>query len=258
MTAPRDGGGTPIVHDDDRGRRWITFNRPAVLNALRVEDLDVVTDAVTSAGAEVTALVFTGAGDSAFSAGMHVDTFVDADPADGRAVITRVGDCVGAVRRSALLTVAMLNGYCLGAAFELALACDLRVAHPEVRFGLPEVRLGIPSVVEAALLPHYVGLSKAKEIALTGDLYSFDDLSAFGLVNRVVPRERLRDEVDDLLARVAGHSRDVLAAQKALFGRWLEVGLEQGIAESIDVFADVFARPATTAAIGRYREGLGR
>ena len=68
----------------------------------------------------------------------------------------------------------MVHGYCLGAGFELALACDVRVSTPDSQFGLPEVKVGIPSVIDAALLPRYVGLGLAKEMILTGDLYPAD------------------------------------------------------------------------------------
>ena len=143
--------GAPQISDDEHGTRWITIDRPEIANALRLADLDVIADAVTSAGPGLRAIVITGAGERSFSAGMHVDTFSAAGPDGGRAVITRVRDCVGALRLSPLPTIAMINGYCLGAAFEMALACDLRAACPDARFGLPEVRLGIPSVVDAAL-----------------------------------------------------------------------------------------------------------
>ena len=255
--SPDRGGTVPDVQDE-AGIRWITFNRPAVLNALRFEDLATVVAAVAEAPAGVAAIVLTGSGERAFSAGMHVDTFVAAAPEEGRAVISQVAECVRAVRLSPIPTVAMVNGYCLGAAFELALACDLRVAHPDARFGLPEVKLGIPSVIEAALLPHYVGLSKAKEIALTGDLYSVSDLAAFGLVNRVAPASDLRAEVVALVARVAAHTPEVVAAQKRLFQTWLDTGLQEGIDASIEVFADVFRLPSTTQAVISYREGLAR
>jgi enoyl-CoA hydratase len=256
--ASRDeSGGLPVVHDES-AVRWVTFNRPEVLNALRAEDLVAVADAVTTVGPGISAIVFTGAGDRAFCAGVHVDTFVDARPDEGEAVISRVGECVGAVRRAPIPTVAMVNGYCLGAAFELALACDLRVAVPDARFGLPEVKLGIPSVIEAALLPRHVGLSKATEMILTGDLYSVDDLAPFGLVNRVAHRNQLRQEVLGLLDRITPHTGDVVAAQKALIRTWLDTGLQDSIDASVDVFADVFALPSTVEAIARYRQGLGR
>jgi enoyl-CoA hydratase len=181
--------GLPLIHDDN-GIRWITLDRPEIRNALRVEDLDHIADGVRSAGRHVRAIILTGAGDRAFSAGMHVKTFADATPESARKSIARVRDCLGAIRLSPRPTVALINGYCIGAGFEMALACDLRVAHPQVQFGLPEVKLGIPSVVDAALLQQFVGLSKAKEIILSGDMYPLADFAHTGIANRIVDGTR--------------------------------------------------------------------
>lgn len=154
--------GAPLVRDTDDGVRWITFNRPEILNALTLQDLAVVRDALLGFPRAIRGVVLTGAGDRAFSAGMHVDTFAELSPVSARQVIQQVGDCVAAIRMASIPTVAMVNGYCLGVALEMALACDVRVAHAEVRFGLPEVRLGIPSVVEAALLPTTLACRKRR------------------------------------------------------------------------------------------------
>jgi enoyl-CoA hydratase len=243
--------GAPLVADAD-GVRWITFDRPEVLNALTLEDLDGVRAAATELADSIRAIVFTGSGERAFSAGVHLETFTEADPHDGRLIIERVGACVGAIRRAPVPTVAMVNGYCLGGAFELALACDVRVAHPDVRFGLPEVKLGIPSVVEAALLRHHIGLSKATELILTGDLYAPDELPN-GLLNRLVPREELRTATDELVAALTANTREVIVAQKQLLAMWLETGLDDGIEQSKDVFGRVFELDATREAIARYR-----
>ncbi len=244
--------GAPLVADS-HSVRWITFDRPEVLNALTLEDLDVVRAAAAELDG-IRAIVFTGTGERAFSAGMHLETFTAADPGEGRKIIERVGSCIRALRLAPVPTIAMVNGYCLGAAFELALACDLRVAHSEVRFGLPEVKLGIPSVVEAALLRHHVGLSKATELILTGELYAPDELPD-GFVNRLVPREELRAATNELVHVVTANTPDVIAAQKQLFATWLDAGLEEGIETSMDVFGRVFALPATREAIERYRSG---
>ena len=243
--------GAPLIRDDD-GVRWITFDRPEVLNALTLEDLRVVREAVTELG-HVRAVVFAGSGARSFSSGMHVDTFVEASPDEGRAVIEQVGACLGAVRLAPVPTLAMVDGYCLGAAFELAIACDVRIATPDARFGLPEVKLGIPSVVDAALLLHHVGLSKAKELILTGELYAAEELPS-GLVNRTATRERLRETTTELLRVLTEPTREVIAAQKMLFETWLNVGLDESIDRSKDVFGDVFAQPVTRAAIARYRK----
>ena len=249
--------GQPLTTDEN-GIRWITLDRPEIRNALYADDLTGITRAVSSIGDSVKAIVLTGSGERAFSAGMHIDTFAVAAPEDGRAIISGVRDCIGAIRRAPVPTVAMINGYCIGAAFEMALACDLRVAHPGVRLGLPEVRLGIPSVVDAALLHHYVGLSKAKEIILTGDLYPVSEFAAQGLINRIVEPDQLRAATLELLSSVTAHTREVIEAQKGLFETWLNHGLQHSIDTSVDVFADVFRAPATAAAVARYQQTRSR
>jgi enoyl-CoA hydratase len=244
--------GLPLIHDDN-GIRWITLDRPEIRNALHVEDLDHIAYGVRSAGPDVRAIILTGAEDRAFSAGMHVNTFADATPESARDSITRVRDCLGAIRLSPRPTVALVNGYCIGAGFEMALACDLRVAHPQVQFGLPEVKLGIPSVVDAALLQQFVGLSKAKEIILTGDLYPLADLAHTGIANRIVDPKELREAALDLANQLGSYTPQVMAAQKGLFETWLNFGLQHGIDASIEVFAGLFADPATVQAIAQYQ-----
>jgi enoyl-CoA hydratase len=241
--------GRPRVSDDG-GVRTITLDRPEVLNALMVEDLDAIAAAVRDLPASVVAVVVTGAGERAFSAGMHLQSFLETAPDQGRELIDHVAACTEAVRLAPVPTVAAVRGYCLGAAFEIALACDFRVAEPGAQFGLPEVRLGIPSVVDAALLLHHVGLSLAKELILTGRTFAVDRLP--GLVNRVAATDGLDAAVADLLAELADLTPEVVVAQKALFETWLNVGLQRGLDASRDVFADVFAQPATQQAIAGY------
>lgn len=244
--------GQPLVRDDGPIRR-ITIDRPEQANALRLEDLDAIGDAVRDIGPQIRAIVFSGAGVRAFSGGMHLDTFRDAAPEDGLAIISRVGACLDMVRRCPVATVARLNGVCVGAAFELVLACDVRVAHPGVRVGLPEVKVGIPSIADAALLPAFLGPSKAHELILTGDLYTLDELGTDRLVNRLVPAEELDDAVADLCARLCAPTAEVIAAQKGLFETWRNTGITDSVTASLDVFAEVFALPATRAAIEGYR-----
>lgn len=248
--------GSPVVADDAHVR-WITIDRPEVANALRIEDVDHIADAVREIDETTRAVVFTGSGDRAFSAGMHLDTFRAATPVTARRLIGRVGDFLRVVRRSPVPTVAMLNGACLGAAFELALACDIRIARPGVRVGLPEVKLGIPSVADAALLPAFVGLSRAREMILTGDLYDLDELGS-SVANRVVDRDRLRAETERMLEKLTEPTRQVIAAQKELFETWLDNGISSSVATSVDVFADLFADPVTNAAVEAYRASTRR
>jgi enoyl-CoA hydratase/carnithine racemase len=246
------------VHNDDDGVRWITFARPEKLNALLPDDLDAIARALTDLSPAPRAAVLTGAGERAFSAGMHLDAFKDLTPASARSLIEQVRDCVGSVRTAPFPTLSVLNGHCLGVAFEIALASDLRITANHATVGLPEIKVGIPSVVDAALLQQYVGLSKAKEMILTGDLYPVDAFERFGLFNAVVPSEELRETTRLMLARVTPWTPTVMAAQKRLFEVWQNSSLTDGIAASLEEFAAVFAAPETAAQVAARRTDVGR
>jgi enoyl-CoA hydratase len=246
------------VRDDGDGVRWITFSRPEKLNALQPEDLEAITRALTDRSPPPRAAVLTGSGERAFSAGMHLDAFQGLDPDSARALIETVRDCVGSVRTAPFPTISMLNGHCLGVAFEMALACDLRVAARHATVGLPEIKVGIPSVVDAALLQQHVGLSKAKEMILTGDLYPITDLEPLGLFNVVVPAEELESATRRLLARVTPWTPTVVAAQKRLFEIWQNSSLTDGIAASVDEFSRVFESPETLEQVAARQASVGR
>ncbi|MEJ2885724.1 enoyl-CoA hydratase/isomerase family protein [Actinomycetospora aeridis] len=235
----------------------VTLDRPEKRNALRRVDIEAVTRAL-GADDGLRAVVFRGAGDRAFSAGVDIGEFLALDgPEAARAFIAALRDMLAAVRRIPAVTICAIDGPCLGGAFELALAADLRVVTTRARFGLPEVRLGIPSVIEAALLAPFVGLGHAKEMILTGDVYAADAPQVAALAGRPVAPEDLETAVTDLLGRVGGHTRTVVAAQKGLFETWQDQPLSAGIDASVDVFAGVFAAEDTRAALAAYRSSLG-
>ena len=162
---------------------WITFDRPDKLNVLHAEDLPGLLDTIVNLDPGVRGLVFTGAGTKAFSAGMNIEAFTRLDQASAKAFIGQLAQIMRAIREAPVVTVAAVSGYCLGGAFELALACDLRVVTTTAAFGLPEIKVGVPSVIDAALLPGFVGLSKAREMILTGDTYRLDQLPPHSIAN---------------------------------------------------------------------------
>lgn len=246
------------VHDDEEGVRWITFCRPERLNALLPDDLDAIAHALTERSPTPRAVVLTGNGERAFSAGMHLDAFQGLNPASARRLIEQVRECVGSVRKAPFPTLAAINGHCLGVAFEIALACDLRIGADHATVGLPEIKVGIPSVVDAALLQQHVGLSRAKEMILTGDLYAVTELTPLGLFNAVVPAAQLLDATHQMLARVTPWTPTVVAAQKRLFEIWQNTTLQDGIDASVFEFSQVFAAPETAAQIAERRASVGR
>jgi enoyl-CoA hydratase len=233
------------------GALWITFDRPEKLNILHPEDLSQLRDVISGLASGVQAIVFTGAGQAAFSAGMNIEAFAGLTPDRARALIADLAQVMRAIRHSPVVTVAAVNGYCLGAAFELALACDLRVAASTSSFGLPEIKVGVPSVIDAALLPAFVGLSKAREMILTGDIYTLDQLPAASIANVIAEPGELAAATEGLLDRIATHPRTVTAAQRRLFNVWLNNPLDASVNASITEFASVFADQETHEQIAR-------
>src|SRR5260370_32762800 len=237
---------------------WLTFDRPDKLNVLHAEDLPGLREIIASLDPGVTGLVFTGAGPAAFSAGMNIETFVGMDRAGAKAFIGQLAGIMQAIRRSPAATVAAVSGYCLGGAFELALACDLRVVTTTAAFGLPEIKVGVPSVIDAALLPGFVGLSKAREMLLTGDSYRLDQLPPHSIANVIAEPGLLADATGRLLERTATHTRTVTAAQRRLFSLWLNNPLDEAVVRSTDEFAATFEAQETRDQIAHHYRRITR
>jgi enoyl-CoA hydratase/carnithine racemase len=137
--------------------------------------------------------------------------------------------------------VARVNGFCLGAGFELALACDVRIAATAARLGLPEVRVGVPSVIEAALLPALVGPGRAAEMLLTGEAVDAGQAAAWGLVNRAVPIDELDAAVAATVDKILACGPAAIRLQKELMIRWRSTDLAAAIGYGINAFATAYA-----------------
>jgi len=240
----------PLI-DTVNGICTITINRPKAANALQIEDVLFIEDNIRNISDDVNALVITGSGDEHFSAGMHFDTFRNATRSSAHYAISSVANMLHALRNCPLPTVALVNGACLGAAFEVALSCDVRIVVENSVLGLPEVKLGIPSVADAALLPLFVGLSKAREMILTGDLVSVEELGS-SFANEIIKRDAKAESLDRVLNRLTSPGKRVTTAQKALFEVWLNHGIITNVATSINVFSDLFKEDETSEAIEVY------
>lgn len=177
----------------------------------------------------------------AFTAGMDVNILAALDVAGAKALITGLHEALGAVHAAPFPVVAAINGPALGAGFELALACDLRVAARGATFGLPEVRVGVPSVIEAALLAPLVGPGRAAELLLCGDAIGAEEALAWGLVNRVVPPEGLAAAVDALVAKILAGAPAAIRLQKELMVRWRSTDLVSAVEYGVNAFAVSYA-----------------
>ena len=223
------------------GCAWVTLDRPP-LNLI-VPELIVELRAafeVLARDERVRAAVVTGAG-RAFTAGMQVQVLRDLTPVSAKALISSLHEAIHAVHDAPFPTLAMVNGPCLGAGFELAMACDLRVAAVGAPMGLPEVKVGAPSVIEAALLPALVGPGRAAEMLLTGDNVIAEQALEWGLVNRVAPAEKLEAVTAELVEKILACAPTAIRIQKELMVRWRNTDLASAVRLSINAFAQNYA-----------------
>jgi cyclohexa-1,5-dienecarbonyl-CoA hydratase len=206
----------------------IVLNRPP-LNVINIQMLDELNDAwseVEDLKAQVS--VISGAGDRAFSAGVDV-----ADHARDRieAVLEKFHHFILRMRRSDCISIAAVHGHTLGGGAELAMMCDLVIAADNTQIGQPEIGLGCYPPVAVAHLPGAVGFHKASEMILTGEPLTAADAERCGLVNRVVPRDRLTEAIDAYVDKLLTKSSAVLAlAKRALregAGRHFESALDR-------------------------------
>ena len=214
-----------------------TLHRPP-LNLFDPHVIEVLreTFVTLSRDASVRAVVL-GATGRAFTGGMDVHVLRDLDVPSAKALISSLCAAIDAVHRAPFPVIAAVNGACLGAGFELALACDLRVAATGAVFGLPEVRVGVPSVIQAALLPPLVGPGRAAELLLTGASIGAEQALAWGLVNRVVERAALDAEVDAVVDAITACAPGAVRRQKQLMVRWRESDLPSAVRAGIAAFA---------------------
>jgi enoyl-CoA hydratase len=222
---------------------WCTLDRPP-LNLLDPELIAAVHAAFAGLGADPTirAAVLTGRG-RAFTGGMNVNVLHDLDVASAKALIASIHAMIASVHHAPFPVIARVNGFCLGAGFELALACDLRIASTAARFGLPEVRVGVPSVIEAALLPAMVGPGRAAEMLLTGESVGAAQAHAWGLVNHAVPLEELDAAVAATVDKILAGAPAAIRLQKELMLRWRYTDLAAAIEYGVNAFATAYATP---------------
>lgn len=211
-----------ILVDRQDGIVTLTLNHPENLNAMSAEMGDEVTALVHSLKDDNSArvLVLTGAG-RAFCAGGTKSNLQSRTTAGSKQSAPKVFyKKFLALRQLEIPTIAAINGPAVGAGFCVALACDMRVAAANARMGLNFVRLGIhPGMAGTYTTPRIVGMAKACEVIFTGKLYTGEEAFAMGLVNRVVPQEKVMDEAMSLAREIATNSAPIAVrlAKRALY-----------------------------------------
>jgi len=240
MSAPKHY--ESVIVKKEEGIGWITLNRPHRLNTFTIEMIDEVQSVLNDfeADKEVKCIVFTGAGDRAFSAGVDLTAFTGLTPATaveasskGQALFTRL-------EKLSKPVVACLNGYALGGGLEMAIACDFRVAAESAELGQTESNLGmIPGWGGTQRLARIVGLAKAKEMIMFGNRISAEEAAKIGLVTKVVQNAKLREETVAMARKLADGPPVALKLAKELLNSGTQVPLDIGLKMEAEAFGVV-------------------
>lgn len=186
----------------------VVVDRQAKMNALNpdvVRELGEAFDSVREDDA-VRGVILTGAGEKAFIAGADIGELAKMEPLSGVEVSRQGQDVFAAIEGFPKPVLAAVGGYALGGGCELALACHLRIASENARFGLPEVGLGIiPGYGGTIRLARIVGLGRALEMILTGEMVGAEKAEAMGLVSAVVSRDELLEKAKELMRKVTAN-----------------------------------------------------
>ena len=196
---------------------WITINRPQVRNAFREQTLDELTEAVKSTreDASIVAAVITGAGDKAFSSGGDFDAMMKLNRANAMHWNDRMLGLAMAIRGVPIPVIAMVHGACMGGGHELALWCDLVISAEDGVFGQTGAKVGAcPTVGATQYIPRLIGDRLAKEMIFLCRTFTADEAVKIGLINKVVPKAKLREETEAWCQQMRGYSGQTLRATK--------------------------------------------
>lgn len=221
----------------------VRINHPEALNALNTALLLELGQAFDEMDAdpEVDVIILTGEG-RAFVAGADIAEMSVMKAPEAKRFGALGASIFRKIELSPKPVIAAVNGFALGGGCELAMACDLRIASANAKFGQPEVGLGItPGFSGTQRLPRLVGIGKAKELIFTAAVIRADEACHIGLVNKVVPPESLMDEAFALAALIASKAQPAVRYAKEAINRGIETDIETGIAIETSLFGMCFA-----------------
>ena len=208
----------------------LTIDRPDVKNALDLQTVDQVRDALrkVDADASVGAVIITGGGESAFVSGADINDIRARGRDEGLAAIN--SSLFAEIERFPRPTIAAINGYALGGGCELALACDIRIASETAKFGQPELGLGIiPGAGATQRLPRIIGMGRAKHLILTGEIIDAKQALEIGLVSAVTPAGQLQIRARELAKKILRQGPLAAKLAKLALNASARVDLDSGL-----------------------------
>lgn len=222
----------------------VTINRPKSLNALNSETLLELKQAFTEleGRSDVKVLILTGSGEKSFVAGADISEMVNATAEEGRSMALLACEAFGKLENMPQVTIAAVNGYALGGGCELSMACDIRVASENAKFGQPEVGLGIlPGFGGTQRLPRLVGKGRAKELIFTCDMIDASEAYRIGLANKVVPLAELLGTCKAMAEKIISKGSYAVSLAKSSVNTGMDTDLASGLKFEADLFGLSFA-----------------
>jgi enoyl-CoA hydratase len=221
-----------LIYEKSDHIAYVTLNRPQALNVYNIQmrdDLFEVLRAIKD-DSEVKIAIFSGAGEKAFCGGADLSEFLTAPTPIIARQVRFARNVWGLFLSIPQPLIAALHGYVLGSGIEIALCCDIRIASEDVRFGLPEVGLGIiPAAGGTQTLPRMIGRARALEMLLTNRWLSGEEAFQFGLVNQVVPRDKLLETAEEMAKKIASYNPIAVRHAKQAVMRGLDLPLAEGL-----------------------------
>jgi enoyl-CoA hydratase len=222
-----------IIYEKSEGIVTITLNRPEALNAFNREVIEEILKALEDIKADenIRVVILTGAGEKAFSAGADVKAMKGMDALKARELSLMGEKLCNALENLEKPVIAAINGYALGGGLEVAMACDIRIAAENARMGQTEINIGlIPGWGGTQRLPRLIGKTKAKELIFTGKIIDAKTAEQLGIVNMVVPADKLKEAVHQFALELASKAPVALKVAKSLINKGSEISLDAAIA----------------------------
>ncbi len=223
----------------------VTINRPDKLNALNAQCKDELKKlfADIKTNTDVDAVILTGSGEKAFIAGTDIGELTTLDAVSGKAFAEGGQSIFDQIQHLGKPVIAAINGYALGGGCELALACHIRIASENAKFGQPEVNLGIiPGYGGTQRLARLIGVGKATEMILTGNQITAQEALNIGLVNNVVSQAELLPTAEAIAKTIVGKGQ--LAVRMSL--KAINASMEMPLSEGLKVEASLFGECCNT------------
>jgi enoyl-CoA hydratase len=219
---------------------YVTIDRPKVLNALNMATMEELGEVFTDLAAdrEIRVVILTGGGEKSFVAGADINELQKNNPVEAKAYTHRGQAVLDLIENLGKPVIACINGFALGGGCEIAMACTMRLASENAKLGQPEVKLGIiPGYGGTQRLPRLVGTGLAMQILLTGEMITAQEAHRIGLVNEVLPADKLIARAEEIAAKIIANAP--LATQYCMEA--VNQGLNMTIQEGLFLEATLFS-----------------